>query len=560
MAVDYGASRSAGPHRAFAVALAFILPLSFALFTNHVWEDYYITFRASKNLAEGNGLVYQVGERVHSFTSPLGVLLPALFYYVTGSDTASLWCFRVLSCAAVAGAVSLLWKTLERHRTPLLGRWLVTLALLADSKLLDFSINGMETAGMVFFAAMLLHSMFQAVPKALPLGVAFAGLMWTRPDGFVVAAAIVVAAVVFVHRARSKLADTARTLLGGAGWAALFYGPWVAWAYWYYGSPIPNTILAKSGGRPELGPLYLVSAPWKYISGQSAMIDLLTPTYRFFGGWPTAIIVTGHGLAIIAAFLWLIRPLPVLARSVSFALLLGSYYLQAIPPAPWYFPVWNVLSATALGLSAAAWIDAAKNRPWAQSLARCLGAVVLVVQLATVGLVTWQMRQEQSLIDNPVRRAIGEWLAQNGKPDDTVFLEPLGYIGYFSQLHMLDYPGLSAPAVTAAMREVGPNFADLIQKLHPAWLVLRPRELAGHGFKQSTVLNEYEFVKAWDQRATLDSIPFLPGRGWMRVDATFLVYHRRSEESAKTQRRRRRAKAEKRVASLFEALRDPLQS
>ena len=53
-----------------------LLALAFAGFTNHVWEDYYITYRSSKNLATGHGLVFNHGDRLHTFTSPLGVLLP----------------------------------------------------------------------------------------------------------------------------------------------------------------------------------------------------------------------------------------------------------------------------------------------------------------------------------------------------------------------------------------------------------------------------------------------------------------------------------------------------
>ena len=64
------------PRSVFIAAL--LLALGYALATDRVWEDYYITWKSSKNLAEGNGLVFHPGERVHTFTSPLGVLLPAL--------------------------------------------------------------------------------------------------------------------------------------------------------------------------------------------------------------------------------------------------------------------------------------------------------------------------------------------------------------------------------------------------------------------------------------------------------------------------------------------------
>src|SRR4051812_22009916 len=67
----------------FAV-VASTLAVVYAIYTQHVWEDFFITFRHSRNLVEGRGLVFTPGERVHGFTSPLGVLLPALCYLATG--------------------------------------------------------------------------------------------------------------------------------------------------------------------------------------------------------------------------------------------------------------------------------------------------------------------------------------------------------------------------------------------------------------------------------------------------------------------------------------------
>ena len=95
--------------------------LLFAVATQHAWEDYWITFRSSRNLAAGNGLVYRVGERLHTFTSPLGVLLPAGLSWLTGnrSDDLVLWLFRAVSAGALAGGVVLLSRasaSLHRHR------------------------------------------------------------------------------------------------------------------------------------------------------------------------------------------------------------------------------------------------------------------------------------------------------------------------------------------------------------------------------------------------------------------------------------------------------------
>ncbi len=58
-----------------------------------------------------------------------------------------------------------------------------------------------------------------------------------------------------------------------------------------------------------------------------------------------------------------------------------------------------------------------------------------------------------------------------------MFLEPLGYIGYFSQMATDDYPGLSCPRMVAA-REQANNWSGLLMILTPEWAVLRPPEAA----------------------------------------------------------------------------------
>lgn len=522
-------ARSSDDGCRWASLIAFAVPFAFALFTNHVWEDYYITFRASRNLAEGHGLVYQIGERVHPFTSPLGVLLPALFFSLTHSDVATLWCFRLLCCAALAGTAATLWKLLEERKVSVAGRWLVTLLLVGESKLVDFTINGMETPLVLFLGATLLRLLLRAqAPRPIWLGATMAGLMWTRPDAFVLSFAMIGAVSLLEVRSRIKAVDWVKLLSQAGLWAFVLYGPWLAWAWWYYGSPIPHTIVAKSGALPDFSAgTYWIKAPFDYLTGRSSMVDLINPTYRFFGGWPKGLIQFGHALAIIAGFIWLVPKLPRVTRIASLALFFGSYYLQAIPPAPWYFPPWSGLAAVALGTAAGVWLDQTCQGSFRRSFARCAVGIILVVQLTTVGLVAWQMRQQQEIIEIKGRRAIGKWLAERGTKTDTVFLEPLGYIGYFSQLHMLDYPGLSAPSVTAAMREVGPDFADLITKLQPTWLVLRPQEVGGHGFGRSKILDEYDYVRGWDLRPAIDRVSLLPGRDWLEVDAIFYVYHRR---------------------------------
>ena len=109
------------PRLLLIFALACALPLVFAIYTQHAWEDYYITFRASRNLATGHGLVFNAGDRLQTFTSPIGTLLPALASFLTGngSDVAPLWLYRTLCIPAFGLAATLLFATTTRLRYPI---------------------------------------------------------------------------------------------------------------------------------------------------------------------------------------------------------------------------------------------------------------------------------------------------------------------------------------------------------------------------------------------------------------------------------------------------------
>ncbi|HWA88365.1 MAG TPA: hypothetical protein VG710_19210 [Opitutus sp.] len=510
------------------VALAFAIPLGFALFTDHAWEDYFITLRSSRNLVEGHGLVFNPGERLHTFTSPLGVLVPALCTWIAGAghEETALWFFRLINCALLAAAALLAWRRFDSLGTGRIGRFTFFGLVLADAKLTDFSINGMETAMLVFFVLLLWSEMeSRAEPRPSALAIACAGLMWTRPDGFILGAAIILPHLVFRNHAERAARIPWRPLIRGLLLGAALYLPWFVWAWWYYGSPVPHTVAAKSPFAGHFALAHFLLAPWHTLTGRSLLIDLFLPTYWVFGGWPAFLPWFGRILSVLAAFAWLVPPLPQPARRASLAVFIGMFYLCAIVLFPWYSPPWTVLAALAIALT----FDgiAIRSRAFA-STARIVAACCVAVQVALLLGSAWEMRVQQRLIENHVRRSIGEWLHAHAAPGDTVFLEPLGYVGYYSRLKTFDYPGLSSPEVVAAIRSGAVRFTEIIARLHPTWLVLRPGEVADPSAPENTALRAYQLVGDWNVRPQLDAIPFLPGRGWLEHDARFFVFHRKA--------------------------------
>ena len=512
--------------------LAFALPLVFALSTGHVWEDYFITYRSSRNLAHGLGLVFTPGERVHSFTSPLGTLLPALCCWLTGgaSDQAALWLFRLLSCGALALAALRLWRIAEFARLGEAGRWLLAGLLLLDAKITAFAINGMESAFMVLFATVTIEALVGPPEKRLRrLALGFAGLMWTRPDGFIPFGALVAGCFVFLPLGPTD--ETRRgwlgRVLGGFALGALLYAPWVLWAWHYYGSPIPHTIIAKGGSLSwRLVLQFAADYPLDLLRGDTWLRELFCPSYYYFGGWPVAAGIFSYGLTLVAALYFLVPGAPRPGRALSAAVFLGGIYLQCTPLSPWYLPVWQILAMLTLAFVADGLWRAA-SRPAAQVVLRLGLATIVAIQAALFVCSAWQLRVRQTVIEVGVRQAAGLWLKEHAAATDTVFLEPIGYIGYYSGLKCLDFPGLASPEVVAARAAGYRTFSAAAVFLHPTWLVLRPAEGRALLAAYPKVLHrDYEFATKFDARPFLDAHA-IPGRAWLENDACFILLRRR---------------------------------
>jgi hypothetical protein len=532
--------------RPSVIVFAFVCLVAaiFALYTDHVWEDYYITYRASKNLATGEGLVHNPGQRVHSFTSPLGVLLPSAASLATlnRSDVAALWIFRALAIGALAAAAVLLYRCTQRLGLSLAAAGFLVVCLATDTKTVDFTINGMETPFLILFFAYAFWAMLSAGPRRwVHLGLAWGGLMWSRPDACIPIALLTITVWGFNDAALTGLSrrEWLPELARAAGVATAVYLPWFLFAWSYYGSPVPHTVTAKSllAGAKTLEGFWLsLLAFTQRINSPYAAIDsMFAPPNMVYGGWPDGPRLVMRTVAAICAGLWLVRWLHPLTRALSLTYLGLCVYLNYFPPFPfaWYLTLPSTVALLVLACTFSQLL--ARARAAAPRWRGALQAAVLLPMVgfaAIGGWYTWhaahQLKAQQAIIENGVRRPIGEWLRANAAAGDTVFLEPLGYIGYFSGLRTYDYPGLSSPEMVAAVRRHGTKrYAPLIRELNPGWLVLRPAEMADIHKEDPDLLRKlYAPAKAFDRRRDVEQLKVY-GLGYLEYDAAFMVFKRR---------------------------------
>lgn len=558
--------------------VTFAISLSFAIYTKHAWEDRYTTYRCSKNLAMGNRLVYTVGQRVQAFSSPIRVLIPALLSVVTfnSSDALVLWLFRIIGCCLLGLSAVLLLRIAKEASLRLFPTIFLISMFGININIIDFSINGMETAFMIFFLTCVIY--FMTVPSRYPflnLGLAWAGLMWTRPDGLVYIGGLSIGYLLFntaLFKAFSRRELIKFYIKAGAILVAL-YLPWFLWAWYYYGSPIPHTAIARVYPRiPNLiltglthisslfhhtiitkdpGNLLLASSTQMFSLLRSlkasafsltsylpSLSSTFMPPYHELGGWGYLASAYSFPLALVCTFYWVLPFAHPRARAASFALMIAHIYLNHIVGvAPWYIPYVTFLTILVFSMV----IQQAmalkflikdklnnKNLHSFEVIIYPFACLIVLISLFLTLAASYQLRLQQKIISDGNLKQVGLWLKENAtSPKDTVFLEPAGYIGFFSQLKIYDYSGFASPEVVKARKKIkfDDSFAKLILELQPDWLVLVPEEIMQIQNEIPSLLTErYQAIKVFDVSKRLQSYPFIPGRDYVSCEQTLTVF------------------------------------
>jgi hypothetical protein len=161
------------------------------------------------------------------------------------------------------------------------------------------------------------------------------------------------------------------------------------------------------------------------------------------------------------------------------------------------------------------------------SLACAVLIILIGGQMTLCALNALEMRIRQKEIEMGSRYEIGMWLRKQGLPTESVYLEPLGYIGYFSGMRMIDWPGLVAPQVVKMRRERQIGQFDMIFAIRPDWVVLRKRELEFLGPLREQLDRDYALENVFDVTKQLEQHRLIPGKTFLYVDAVFGVFRRR---------------------------------
>ena len=524
--------------------VTFSICLILAFYTDHRWEDWFITFRVAKNFAMGKGLVYNPGQSLMTYTSPLGVLIPAFLklLFLNQSDDTVMWVYRIICSALLSFVPIFIFKILQSLKVDLKIILFSLLFFVSNFLIIDNSINGMESSFMVFFISYLIFILITHPRKVfLNLTLCFAGLMYSRPDGFIYGGAILGSFLIFnINSLGSSRIEFIKLLIKPILASAVLFLPWFIWTWIYYGTPIPHTIIAKSMIFDLL--TLIKSIEYTLLTFRGAEYIFMPPCAGF-GEWSIFPYIA-QGISILTSLYWINFKGNVFARSISFATFLMLLYLNAISgqgPMPWYLPSVLLPSIIVLGLIFQDIINLIQYKSiplkkLIKYIVYACGIFILSFSIVILLYGSIQIKYQQQIIETGNRKEIGLWLKKNKGENDNVFMECLGYIGFYSEMKTLDFPGISSPEVVAARRFLKTNkFSALIDYLKPDWLVLRRAEVDSINNDNPNLLTDnYSLKKVFDKEEAAILSPVVFGKNYLFTDAIFFVYkHKGVNETAR---------------------------
>ncbi len=248
-----------------AEAALYVLVAGAAWVVRFVQDDAFITYRYARNLARGNGLVFNEGERVEGYTNFLWTVMHWLPEKLGWSSPVF---SQVVGIALMVATVAVTLRFARRIFGSESFAFLVALTLLANMTFLAYATGGLETMQQtllcVSVAALLLPvtAALGAAGTARRVGAGVcAGLaVLTRMDSAVLVGVWIIVYLVAEWRAENERNRRSATLVSSMAQiglpAAAIVGPWFAWKLSYYGNLLPNTFYAKSAGNPIVPPLY----------------------------------------------------------------------------------------------------------------------------------------------------------------------------------------------------------------------------------------------------------------------------------------------------------------
>lgn len=444
----------------FIGAAAFTLASFFNSALRYASDDQFITYRYIDNIAKGNGFVYNLGEKVLGSSAPLfALIMAALKYVFRGVYTPDLVAYAniFLFCAS-----AVFFYRIARY---LIGnKWGLFAVLIYILNMGKMIPQGMET---ILFL-LLLFIVFDLLLSHKFWWSSFflSMLLLTRLDG------ILVALIVFIFWRQKEGFLKAIKLTAVVIITAL---PWIIFATWYFGSPIPQSVITKlhvndivNQSTLQAFKVQLSSISKIYWGNIFDPNNILAQVFTNL--LPVCLLVFAWVTKRLNNDNWIFFGVP-LAYFVSYSLsnpVMFSWYVSQIEPS------WILISfAGAVSLI--------------EDIKKPIFIICCIAVLLVGPIVRWfnlATHNEEGKIESFIRTA--QQIKSVIRPEERVMVNNFGAIGFVTERYIIDPFGLINPdaarfypimdtCVDKSLQYAYPP--QMIEEMKPEWLLITRKEL-----------------------------------------------------------------------------------
>ncbi len=449
------------PWQIAAVVLTAIGGSAWFLFAEHrvarQWgfslDDSWIYATFARNLAEGQGYSFNPGETVGGATGPLYVFILAFLYIFTHQV---IWPAKVLGLASLAASSLLVTEAMRRIDPgrailPLLAGLLVALS----PPLLWGAQSGMELP--VYLLATCAGLYFYTRERWTLTAACWSMGVWLRPEG------VFLALLALIARPRITLRNT----FGPATVTAVILAFYALFNQVVGGEPLPRSVSVKASfGSSWLASEWSMWTQWMWLWGTSTRLDRVGPHLALM----IPALVVG---AVVSFRRWPILTAYLFGFPLTLALF-GAPGGQHARYIAYIIPMGILLACVGF----ARFSERTRVRAQLGPLV-ALGLLCLTWQVYTARLLGiahgWNVQNI-----NEMQRFVAERVRKGASPGDTIAVNDVGAMGYFSGCYVVDLVGLISPKR---------SFPENLSFYKPKYLAIFPDWYASYGVRDPTIDN-----------------------------------------------------------------------
>lgn len=375
-------------------------------------DDALIYQRYLKNFFDGNGLVYNIGEKFNGLTSPLYIYL-CMLMSVLRIDIASN--VLILNCLLLISAAIVLALIFYNMDQPQVG--FISSVVLVTSKY-SYLVFGMETNLFIFMSLCCIYFYFKK--QYTLLSVFSAGLFLTRGEG-VFLLIILFFLIVKENRKDIKLKYfVIFILILSANYLFNFY---------YYGYLFPQTLSAKiAQGSSGLW------GRFGFLTGANILLDIAFNKQLYFVIVLLIFSLTGLVNHYKEKFLLIL---------IVYNILITLFYVSLnIPNYHWYYSILFLTFFILISYGSYDIYSFLKEK-FSNAIPKYFIMALIFIYPAIIQIQMFILLQKQAPHKEYV--IIGEWLRNYTPPDSKIAAVEIGNLGWYSERYIVDILGLVNP-------------------------------------------------------------------------------------------------------------------